>query len=77
MLFEPTISFKARGMGLGLAISRKNALLAGGDLAAIDGRLGGAAFRLTIPCVQARPPVPPDRPPQQPRRSRWSAYRPP
>lgn len=48
-LFEPSISFKKHGMGLGLAISRKNALLAGGDLALIDGRLGGAGFRLTIP----------------------------
>ena len=33
-------------MGLGLAISRKNALLAGGDLALVEGRLGGAGFRL-------------------------------
>jgi two-component system, NtrC family, nitrogen regulation sensor histidine kinase NtrY len=48
-LFEPSISFKQRGMGLGLAISRKNALLAGGDLTVIEGRLGGAAFRLLIP----------------------------
>ena len=48
-LFEPSISFKKHGMGLGLAISRKNALLAGGDLALVEGRLGGAGFRLTIP----------------------------
>lgn len=48
-LFEPSISFKKAGMGLGLAISRKNALLAGGDLVLVDGRLGGAGFRLTIP----------------------------
>ncbi len=48
-LFEPSISFKKRGMGLGLAISRKNALLAGGDLALVRGRLGGAGFRLVIP----------------------------
>lgn len=48
-LFEPTISFKKRGMGLGLAISRKNALLAGGDLILIEGRLGGAGFRLMLP----------------------------
>jgi nitrogen fixation/metabolism regulation signal transduction histidine kinase len=52
MLFEPSISFKQHGMGLGLAISRKNALVAGGDLAAIDGRLGGAAFQLTLPGVE-------------------------
>ncbi len=48
-LFEPSISFKKHGMGLGLAISRKNALLAGGDLVLVDGRLGGAGFRLAIP----------------------------
>jgi nitrogen fixation/metabolism regulation signal transduction histidine kinase len=48
-LFEPSISFKKHGMGLGLSISRKNALLAGGDLKAIDGRLGGAGFRLLLP----------------------------
>ncbi len=48
-LFEPSISFKKHGMGLGLSISRKNALLAGGDLLAIEGRLGGAGFRLLLP----------------------------
>jgi two-component system, NtrC family, nitrogen regulation sensor histidine kinase NtrY len=48
-LFEPTISFKKHGMGLGLSIARKNALLAGGDLQAIDGSLGGAGFRLVLP----------------------------
>jgi two-component system, NtrC family, nitrogen regulation sensor histidine kinase NtrY len=48
-LFQPSISFKKNGMGLGLSISRKNALLAGGDLQAINGLLGGAGFRLTLP----------------------------
>lgn len=48
-LFEPSISFKKHGMGLGLSISRKNALLAGGDLQAIEGQLGGAGFRLVLP----------------------------
>ncbi len=47
-LFEPSISFKKHGMGLGLSISRKNALLAGGDLLSIEGRLGGAGFRLLL-----------------------------
>ena len=50
-LFEPSISFKKHGMGLGLAISRKNALVAGGDLALVEGRLGGAGFRLVIPAA--------------------------
>ncbi len=48
-LFEPSISFKPKGMGLGLSISRKNALMAGGDLVAIEGQLGGAGFRLVLP----------------------------
>ncbi|HYK91660.1 MAG TPA: ATP-binding protein [Acidobacteriota bacterium] len=48
-LFEPSISFKKHGMGLGLSISRKNALQAGGDLEAIEGLLGGAGFRLLLP----------------------------
>ena len=49
VLFEPTVSFKTHGMGLGLAISRKNALIAGGDLSLVEGRLGGAGFRLVLP----------------------------
>jgi signal transduction histidine kinase len=48
-LFEPLISFKKHGMGLGLSISRKNALLAGGDLLAIKRTLKGAGFRLILP----------------------------
>jgi nitrogen fixation/metabolism regulation signal transduction histidine kinase len=48
-LFQPSISFKKNGMGLGLSISRKNALLSGGDLDAIEGLAGGAGFRLLLP----------------------------
>lgn len=55
-LFEPSISFKKHGMGLGLAISRKNALLAGGDLSLVEGRLGGAGFRLVIPSAERAEP---------------------
>jgi len=47
-LFEPTISFKKGGMGLGLSIARRSALLCGGDIQALDGELGGAAFRLVL-----------------------------
>ncbi len=47
-LFQPTISFKKTGMGLGLSIARKSALLSGGDICLIDGELGGAAFRVTL-----------------------------
>lgn len=48
-LFEPTISFKRGGMGLGLSIARKSALLCGGDITLAEGRLGGAAFRVRLP----------------------------
>lgn len=48
-LFEPTISFKKHGMGLGLSIAKKNALLSGGDITLIRGELGGAGFRVTLP----------------------------
>ncbi len=47
-LFEPSISFKKGGMGLGLSIARRSALLCGGDLQARDGELGGAAFRVVL-----------------------------
>ena len=48
-LFEPTISFKKHGMGLGLSIAKKNALLSGGDVVVIHGELSGAAFRVSLP----------------------------
>ncbi|MCS7024527.1 MAG: HAMP domain-containing histidine kinase [Bryobacteraceae bacterium] len=50
-LFQPTISFKKSGMGLGLSIAHKSALLSGGDLAFIDSQLSGAAFRFTLPAA--------------------------
>jgi signal transduction histidine kinase len=48
-LFEPTITFKKHGMGLGLSIAKKNALLCDGDVTVIPGELGGAGFRVTLP----------------------------
>ena len=57
-LFEPTITFKKHGMGLGLSIARKNALLSGGDITLVDGELGGAGFRVVLPvAADSRPPV--------------------
>ena len=50
-LFEPTITFKKHGMGLGLSIAKKNALLSGGDVMVVPGELGGAAFRVTLPAA--------------------------
>jgi two-component system nitrogen regulation sensor histidine kinase NtrY len=54
-LFEPTITFKKHGMGLGLSIARKNALLSGGDITLVSGQLGGAAFRVVLPVAEASP----------------------
>jgi two-component system sensor kinase FixL len=51
-VFEPTITFKKDGMGLGLSIARKNALLSGGDIVLVHGMLGGAAFRVTLPATE-------------------------
>jgi len=60
-LFEPSISFKKGGMGLGLSIARRSALLCGGDLEPVDlehgGELGGAAFRLSLARANGRTPV--------------------
>ena len=50
-LFQPTISFKKQGMGIGLSIARKGALLSGGDIQLINGELGGAAFRVILPAA--------------------------
>lgn len=52
-LFEPSISFKKGGMGLGLSIARRSALLCGGDITLIQSELGGAGFRITLPVVAA------------------------
>ena len=54
-LFEPTITFKKHGMGLGLSIARKNALVLGGDITLVNGELGGAAFRVSLPAAQDSP----------------------
>jgi nitrogen fixation/metabolism regulation signal transduction histidine kinase len=51
-LFQPTISFKKRGMGLGLSIARRSALLSGGDILPISSDLGGAGFRVLLPIVR-------------------------
>jgi two-component system, NtrC family, nitrogen regulation sensor histidine kinase NtrY len=55
-LFQPTISFKRGGMGLGLSIAKRSAVLMGGDLSLTESsNLGGAAFRLTLPQTDPNP----------------------
>lgn len=60
-LFQPTISFKKRGMGLGLSIARKSALLFGGDIFPVKGELGGAGFRVLLPVAAHGSQTRPDR----------------
>jgi nitrogen fixation/metabolism regulation signal transduction histidine kinase len=48
-LFEPTITFKEHGMGLGLSIAKRHALLSGGDIVLTRSELGGAAFEVILP----------------------------
>jgi nitrogen fixation/metabolism regulation signal transduction histidine kinase len=55
-LFQPTISFKRAGMGLGLSIAKRSAVVMGGDLELTTGPLPGAAFRITL--VRAAHPAP-------------------
>ncbi len=54
-LFEPAISYKKHGMGLGLSIARKSALLMGGDILLVKGELGGAGFRVVLPPNASKP----------------------
>jgi two-component system nitrogen regulation sensor histidine kinase NtrY len=60
-LFQPSISFKKGGMGLGLSISRKGALLTGGDIVVVKGELGGAGFRVLLPVASNGNQAHPDR----------------
>jgi two-component system, NtrC family, sensor histidine kinase HydH len=50
-IFEPLFTTKARGMGLGLAVSRALAIANGGDIT-VESREGeGAKFTLTLPAT--------------------------
>ncbi|MFM9081504.1 MAG: ATP-binding protein, partial [Opitutaceae bacterium] len=48
-LFEPVASSKPRGTGVGLAISRRLARHAGGDVSLERTGPGGTVFRVTVP----------------------------
>jgi len=47
-LFQPTISFKRTGMGLGLSIAKRSSVVMGGDLELVTSSMGGAAFAIRL-----------------------------
>jgi two-component system sensor kinase FixL len=53
-LFQPFVSTKAKGMGLGLSICRTIIEAHGGRLTAEANPDGGTVFRFTLPCVDPR-----------------------
>ncbi len=48
-VFEPLVTCKAEGTGLGLALSRAILEAHGGEITATSGRAGGTAFRMWLP----------------------------
>ncbi|MFP2912717.1 sensor histidine kinase, partial [Pyxidicoccus sp. 3LFB2] len=48
-IFEPFVTGRVRGVGLGLAITRRIVELHGGTVSARSHANGGAEFRLTVP----------------------------
>lgn len=58
-LFTPFVTTKARGLGLGLAISRTIVENHGGKLWATSPRQAGATFRFSLPLAAGRPEAPP------------------
>lgn len=54
-IFEPLVSTKARGIGLGLPLSRQYAELNGGTLSVDSAHGQGAVFLLSLPLRQSEP----------------------
>jgi two-component system sensor histidine kinase HydH len=50
-IFEPFVTSRAHGVGLGLAVARQVVVLHGGTLVALDAPGGGALFRIEIPAA--------------------------
>lgn len=59
-LFEPFVTTKPDGIGIGLPISQTIAAAHGGRLWAVANTLGGTTFRFTLPLATGRPPGRPE-----------------
>jgi two-component system sensor kinase FixL len=51
-LFQPFVTSKASGMGIGLSISRRIIEAHGGEISASRNDSGGAKFRFTLPLAE-------------------------
>ena len=54
-LFQPFVTSKPTGMGVGLSVCRMIVEAHGGKIWAEDARSGGAVFRFTVPVPEAGP----------------------
>jgi len=54
-VFEPFVTFREQGLGLGLAISRSIVTAHGGSIRAENNSGGGATFRCLLPVASAEP----------------------
>jgi two-component system sensor kinase FixL len=53
-VFEPFVTFREQGLGLGLAISRSIVTAHGGSIRAVNNADGGATFRCLLPVAPER-----------------------